>query len=209
MNRIMLAAIPAGAAVVVAVLALAFMSAPPIPSSPSQPAPGLTYEAIDAIRPDLDAYGISVSSPLLMSGDSAAEYCSFFADGPSPSHCISTELKGPTGEFLGNIHMVGTASEPDLVLGAFQSNRMASQQPQIAEVADAMIQRLVCDCWEDISPGGFGSVNEWVDEVVQRHLAAGDATTTSRIEGLPQPVLMEATRSEEGHVWKVLVGAPP
>ena len=209
MNRIMLAAIPAGAAVAVAVLALALMSAPPIPSSPSQPAPGLTYEAIDAIRPDLDAYGISVSSPLLMSGDSAAEYCSFFADGPSPSHCISTELKGPTGEFLGNIHMVGTASEPDLVLGAFQSNRMASQQPQIAEVADAMIQRLVCDCWEDISPGGFGSVNEWVDEVVQRHLAAGDATTTSRIEGLPQPVLMEATRSEEGHVWKVLVGAPP
>lgn len=208
MNRIMLAAIPAGAAVAVAVLAITFMSAPPTPSSP-QPAPGLTYEAIDAIRPDLGAYGISVSSPLLMSGDSAAEYCSFFAGSPPPSHCISTELKGPTGEFLGNIHMVGTASEPDLVLGAFQSNQMASQQPQIAEVADAMIQRLVCDCWEEISPGGFGSVNEWVGEVIQRHLAAGDATTTSRIEGLPQPVLMEATRSEEGHVWKILVGAPP
>lgn len=185
-------AVLAGA--VAAVSGTAILLAPPAP-------PTISYEAIDAIQSDLAADGIDMSSPVRLSGDAAAEYCTFFAGKP-PELCVSTELRGPEGDFLGNVHMVGTDAGPTVVLGAVQSDAAISQRSQISAVADAMVQRL-------ISPGGFDSVREWVDETARLHLEAGETTTTSRIDGLSRPFLMEVTCNEGGHLWKILVGALP
>ena len=170
--------------------------------------PPMSYEATGAIQSDLAAHGIDMSSPIRLSGDAAAEYCAFFVGKP-PERCVSTELKGSGGDFLGNVHMIGTDAGPAVVLGAVQSDTVASQRSQISAVADVLVQHLICDCWAEISPGGFDSVRAWVDETARRHLEAGEPTTTSRIDGLSRPLLMEVTRNEGGHLWKILVGALP
>lgn len=187
---------------IVAVLvgaAAAVSSAAVLLTTPATPA--MSYEAAEGIQSDLAAHGIDMSSPIRLIGDAAADHCTFFAGKP-PEHCVSTELRGSEGDFLGNIHMVGTDAGPTVVLGAVQSDAAISQRSQISAVADAMVQRL-------IYPGGFDSVREWVDETARRHLEAGELTTTSRIDGLSQPLLMEVTRNEGGHLWKILVGALP
>ena len=170
--------------------------------------PQMSYGAADAIRSDLAELGIEMSSPIRLSGDAAAEYCTFFAGRP-PERCVSTELRGPGGGFLGNVHMVGTDAGPAVVLGVVQSDAGASQRSQISAVAGALVRQLICDCWTEISPGGFDSVRAWVDETARRHLEAGETTTASRIDGLPRPLLVEVTRNDGGHLWKILAGAPP
>lgn len=193
--------------VVLAGAAAAVLGAAVLLSTPAA-IPQMSYGAAEAIRSELAELGIEMSSPIRLSGDAAAEYCTFFAGRP-PERCVSTELRGPGGGFLGNVHMVGTDAGPAVVLGVVQSDAGASQRYQISAVAGALVRQLVCDCWTEVSPGGFDSVRAWVDETARRHLEAGETTTASRIDGLPRPLLAEVTRNDGGHLWKILVGALP
>lgn len=199
-----------------------------------QERPGyLSYGDEGDIRQDLEAADIQMSSAVRLSGGEAAEYCSFLADRSAPvSHCLSTELEsGDT--FLGNIHLAGTPGRPALAVGVVQSDGVVAEKDKIVAVADSMIRRMACGDTFDLTctllggpdtdatrhmpcscphaafPDGQDSVERWVDQTVRRHLGGDSPTTRSTVEGLPLPVLLEATRTGDGHLWKILVGPVP
>ena len=193
----------------------------------------LSYGDEGDVRQDLEAADIQMSSAVRLSGGEAAEYCSFLSGGSAPvSHCLSTELKSGDA-FLGNIHLAGTPERPVLALGVVQSDGVVSERDEIAAVADSMVRRMACgdafdltcallggpdtdatrhmpcSCPHAAFPDGTDSVERWVDQTVRRHLDGDSPTTRSSVEGLPLPVLLEATRTGDGHLWKILVGPAP
>ena len=69
-----------------------------------------------------------------------------------------------------------------------------------------MIETLVCDCWNEKQPGGFGSVSIWIDAVEKRYLESGETTIKSTIEGLDEKqITLEITVAEKSYLWTLIV----
>ena len=164
------------------------------------------YDANTDIRQSLRMHDVDVSVPLVLRDDMAAQYCTFFANSPPEPHCTSTELTYD-GKFLGNIHMVGDAERPVAALAVIQSDSRITEKPQISAVWRTMIEHLVCDCWAEVRPGGFDTIQDWVDTAVMIHQDTN--STVSRIDTLPINIMMEITPNESGRMWTLLVGSPP
>ncbi len=152
---------------------------------------------------------ISMSSALKINGFSIQKYCTFFADEATQNaikYCTSTELLDSDGQFLGNIHMVGTSGSPRYVIGVIQADPITSQLDEIKIIYQAMIESLVCECWNEEKPGGFESVSDWIDAAHAHHLEAKRITSKSEISGLtPKSILLEITTNTEGYLWKFIV----
>ena len=164
------------------------------------------YDSNADIRRDLSAYDIEVSEPLVLYDDRAAQYCTFFVGSPPEPYCTSTEITYD-GRFLGNIHMIGNDTQPVTALAVIQSDDRMTEILQISAVWHVMIENLVCDCWAEVRPGGFNTINDWIDMAAMIQL--GTHSTVSRTEGLPVGVMMEITPNESGHVWTLLIGSLP
>jgi len=152
---------------------------------------------------------ISMSSALKLNGFSIEKYCTFFADEAIQNaikYCTSTELLDSDGQYLGNIHMVGTPGSPKYVIGVIQADPNVSQLNEIKTIYQTMIESLVCQCWEEEKPGGFESVSDWIDAANAHHLEAKRITSKSEISGLaPKDILLEITTNTEGYLWKFIV----
>lgn len=161
------------------------------------------------LKSSLASNGILMSSPLQIKGDSIAKYCTFYQDEQkqnSISYCTSTELKDSDGEFLGNIHMVGTLDSPNAVLGVIQTDQYLSNLDSLKTTYRIMIESIVCDCWQDQKPGDFKSVSEWIDAAKSHHLEAKQTTSSSEINGLADKHLfLEITTNSEGYLWKFII----
>lgn len=161
------------------------------------------------LKSSLASNGILMSSPLQIKGDSIAKYCIFYQDEQkqnSISYCTSTELKDSDGEFLGNIHMVGTLDSPNAVLGVIQTDPYLSNLDSIKTTYRIMMESIVCDCWQDQKPGDFESVSEWIDAAKSHHLEAKRTTSSSEINGLADKQLfLEITTNSEGYLWKFII----
>lgn len=159
----------------------------------------------------LDMHNIPMSSPLKLNGFSIEQYCTFFSDENlqnSIEYCTSTELLDDRGQYLGNIHMVGSPSDPWYVIGVIQAGPTVSQLDEIKTVYQTMIESTVCTCWEDEKPGGFDSVSDWIDAANSHHLEAKRITSKSEINGLAQKnLLLEITTNTEGYLWKFIIPA--
>ena len=70
------------------------------------------------------------------------------AGGEPVERCTSTEIFGRSGEFIGNIHMIGSQTEPTIVVGAVQAGPDDSPDDVVATF-HTMVSVLVCDCWEE------------------------------------------------------------
>ena len=152
---------------------------------------------------------ISMSSALKLNGFSIQKYCTFFADESIQNaikYCTSTELLDSDGQYLGNIHMVGTTGSPKYVIGVIQADPITSQLDEIKIIYKTMIESLVCECWNEEKPGGFESVSDWIDAANSHHLEAKRITSKSEISGLSQKeLLLEITTNTEGYLWKFIV----
>jgi len=152
---------------------------------------------------------ISMSSALKLNGFSIQKYCTFFADEATQNaikYCTSTELLDSDGQYLGNIHMVGTSGSPQYVIGVIQADPHVSQLNEIKIIYQTMIESIVCECWNEKKPGGFESVSDWIDAANAHHLEAKRNTSKSEISGLtPKDILLEITTNTEGYLWKFIV----
>ncbi len=157
----------------------------------------------------LASKGISMSSPLKISGGSITKYCTFYGDVEkqnSIQYCTSTELKDSEGKFLGNIHMIGNIDSPNAVLGVIQTDPYMSSLDSIKITWQIMVESLVCDCWQDQKPGNLESVSDWVDAAKSHHLEGKSTTSNSQISGLAQKqLLLEVTTNTEGYLWKFII----
>ena len=161
------------------------------------------------LKSTLVSKGISMSSPLKISGGSLAKYCTFYGDinkQNSIEYCTSTELKDSDGKFLGNIHMIGNIDSPNAVLGVIQTDPYMSSLDSIKTTYQTMVESLVCTCWQDQKPGNLESVSDWVDAVKSHHLEGKRTTSNSQISGLAQKqLLLEVTTNTEGYLWKFII----
>lgn len=169
-----------------------------------------SYDANFELQKILNSNDIMMSNPLRISGDAIQEHCNFFDNveiQKQIQYCTSTELRDDSGQFLGNIHLVGTPDYAQTAIAIIQSDPFISQESDIATISDAMITTFVCDCWEEKTPGGFESISDWIDAAKTHHLEAKRITSKSEIGGLAQKqVLLEITTNTEGYLWKLLVG---
>ncbi len=200
--------IPVISGIVITIIIAVFM----IPTSEEAESETLSIsytETNKELQSILATRNISMSSALKLNGFSIEKYCTFFADEAIQNaikYCTSTELLDSDGQFLGNIHMVGTPGSPKYVIGVIQADPYVSQLNEIKIIYQTMIESIVCECWEEKKPGGFESVSDWIDAANAHHLEAKRNTSKSEISGLiPKNILLEITTNTEGYLWKFIV----
>jgi hypothetical protein len=169
-----------------------------------------TYlESNAKLKESLASHGISMSSPVKLSTIKDIEkFCSFFADKNKQDqvdYCTSTELRDSDGEFLGNIHMVGSRNMPKIVLVLIQTDPFMQDLDEIKSVYDVVIENLVCNCWEDVKPSEIETVSDWVDRQKDFHTSDVKPTSKSNLSIIGMSLQMELTTNTEGYLWKLLI----
>ncbi len=174
--------------------------------------PELEFTYTDAnskLKESLSSHGVSMSSPIKLDTiKDITKFCSFFDNENKQTqveYCTSTELRNSEGEFLGNIHMVGSRQMPKIVLVLIQTNPFMKDIDEIKSVFGVVIEDLVCDCWEEVKPGQIETVGSWID--MQREFHTSDTKPTSksnlRLEG--HELQVELTTNQEGYLWKLII----
>ena len=170
-----------------------------------------TYTDANAqLKEALTVEGISMSSPVTLKEKTDIDkYCTFLKDKEKQSlveYCTSTEIRDSDGEFLGNIHMIGSPSFPRLVIVLVQVDPLMSQIDSVKTVFSIVTKNLVCNCWEEKKPGGFETVSSLIDGLHQFH--TGDVKPHSQsnqisIEG--KSMQIELTTNTQGYLWELLI----
>ena len=170
-----------------------------------------TYdEANGVLKQSLQSQGIVMSSPLRFPKQQDIEkWCKFFSDSEKQNlveYCTSTEIKDQSGKFLGNIHLVGSPSAPKLVLIVLESNPLLDNMNQIKTVFGIVTKELVCDCWEDVKPDGYETVENWVDALRDFHTSGSKPHSESKsILLASKHMQIQLTTTKEGYVWEMLI----
>jgi len=157
----------------------------------------------------LEIYDISMSAPVeLKSPNSIEKYCSFFEEANKQKlveYCTSTELLDSEGNFLGNIHIVGSPKMPKLVLVLIQADPFMKELAEIKSVFSVVIENLVCNCWEEIKPSDINTIDEWIDRHRDFHSSAVKTNSKSSLSLEGKQLQIELTTNTEGYLWKLLI----
>ncbi|MGI0082901.1 MAG: hypothetical protein ACREAF_05750 [Nitrosopumilaceae archaeon] len=169
-----------------------------------------TYaEANSNIKDNLQSKGIVMSSPItLQKSDDIRKYCSFLSEEKQKlvQHCTSTEMEDNTKEFLGNVHILGTSSAPQLVIVALQSDPTLQNLDDVKTVLGATIDELVCTCWSEVKPGGYGTVDDLVSSLLEAHLKEKKPEThSSTIPLASKNLRFVLTTNQQGYEWQLLI----
>jgi hypothetical protein len=151
-----------------------------------------------------------MSSPIkLQKQEDIKRYCSFFTSEEKQKlvqYCTSTELKDEKGNFLGNIHMVGSYDEPKIILVLIQVDPFMSQIGDVKTIIDTTIQNTVCDCWNEVKPGNLQSTSQWIDGLKEFHLKDTRPHSQSNEITLRGKVLqLELTTNKDGYLWQFFI----
>lgn len=171
--------------------------------------PSLYMSSNLSLKEKLAEHKIQMSSPIKLSNqEDIKKYCSFFTSEEKQQvvqYCTSTELKDADGVFLGNIHMVGTAEEPQIVLALIQTKSDSNLDP-VKTVFATVSDVLVCDCWDEQKPGGLADMGQWVDGLYQFHTS--DTRPHSKSNLLPlegRSLQLEMSTNEQGYLWQFFI----
>ena len=201
----------AGAGIIILVFMLVFSFNQDVDFM-SEQSPELDFKYMNAnskLKEILDAYSISMSVPVeLKDSNSIEKYCSFFED-PNiqklVDYCTSTELLDSDGNFLGNIHMVGSPKLPKIVLVLVQADPFMKELDEIKSIFSVVIENLVCNCWEVIKPSGINTIDEWIERHREFHSSAVRTHSKSTLELEGKQLQIELTTNTEGYLWKLLI----
>lgn len=169
-----------------------------------------TYENTNKIlKQELSKHQVLMSSPIkLKEKEDIDKYCTFFTNDEMQKlvqYCTSTELKDIDGNFLGNIHIVGSA-EPKVVLVLIQTDPFMSEINHVKNVIDITIQKIVCDCWEEARPSNFQSVGDWIESMKDFHLGGTQPHSKSKEIILRDKTLqLELSTNKDGYLWQFFI----
>ncbi|MBI1829651.1 MAG: hypothetical protein HY222_02315 [Thaumarchaeota archaeon] len=167
-------------------------------------------EANSNLRTSLRSHEINMSRPLqFFSQTDLNQYCHFFSDDKKQAlvkFCTSTVLKDKSGNFLGNINMVGSTRAPGLVIAAIQSNPVQSNLNDVKTIFGAVINETTCDCWDKEKPRGYATLSDMIDAFRDFHIAGKKPNSTTHSVPLgSEHFEMELTTNANGYLWKLLV----
>lgn len=168
----------------------------------------IQYSAINfELQKALSDNQILMSNPIKISSpESILKYCNFFTDSTIDEieHCTSTEIKDSDGNFLGNIHMIGTTQQVSSIIIIAQADSSMSNLDSINALFDNSIKVIVCDCWEEKSPGDFTSVSDWISATAD--MKSESKVIKSNIDSLENKDLhLELSENDDGYLWTLVI----
>ncbi len=208
MNKLILILILLGITAIVSISILLISENTSQPKSKSIYEVGFTFSDVDKIKKSLSTQKIFMSSPIEITDYTIGQYCPYITDIQNPiRHCATTVILDINGNSLGNINMGGTTDGPIMALAVIDSSPfLDSKQDVVYHVFETMIEILVCDCWEDRQPGGFGSVRAWLDTAAEKYSESTQSTLTSKIIGLDaNTLILEITSTDESYLWTLII----
>ncbi len=180
-----------------------------MPSSDNLYQSGFTFYDVEKIKESLSEKNIFMSIPTPITDHTIENYCAIRDDILSTiNYCTTTAIQGPDGKSLGNISMGGTPDNPIMALALVQSSPfLDSKFNEVEIVFKIMIETLVCDCWDEKQPGGFESVNAWL-EAAKIKFAESSQTIPlkSTITGLgDETLILEIKSTSDSYSWTLIV----
>ena len=199
-----------GVAVVIGILVtVVLFSSEPEPKVEPVYLIDFTYYDIENIQNSLRTDDIIVTTPTAITDHTIGQYCTYFDDNDTQKfveYCTTTAIIDSDGNSIGNINIGGTFDESTMALALIESGTIDSRTSEISKVFTTMIQTLVCNCWDDLQPGGFGSVDDWINTTTQKYSESGKTTIESKIDGLDsKQLILEITSDEHSYLWTLIV----
>ena len=180
-----------------------------MPSSDNLYQSGFTFYDVEKIKESLSEKNIFMSIPTPITDHTIENYCAIRDDILSTiNYCTTTAIQGPDGKSLGNISMGGTPDNPIMALALVESSPfLDSKFNEVETVFKIMIETLVCDCWDEKQPGGFESVNAWL-EAAKIKFAESSQTIPlkSTITGLgDETLILEIKSTSDSYSWTLII----
>ena len=203
--KLMIAGIIAVAIGLIVIVAYSF----PVEDNTSKVNPlTIQYSAINfELQKSLSENQLLMSNPIKISTpESILKYCNFFSDSNinATQHCTSTEIKDSDGKFLGNIHMIGTTQQVSSIIIIAQADSSMNNLDSITTLFDDSIKVVVCDCWEEKTPGDFASVADWVSAMA--NMKGESKVIKSNIDSLENKDLhLELSENDDGYLWTLVI----
>ena len=77
---------------------------------------------------------------------------------------------------------------------------------QIMTVFGTVTKELVCNCWDAVKPGGYETVENWVDALRDFHVSGSKPHCESTSISLASKHMqIQLTTTQEGYVWELLI----
>lgn len=180
-----------------------------MPSSENLYRYGFTFYDVEKIKASLSEQNIFMSTPTPITDHTIENYCAIRDDILSTiTYCTTTAIQGPDGKSLGNINIGGSPDNPIMALALVESSPfLDSKSNEIEIVFEIMIETLVCDCWNEKQPGGFESVNAWLDAAKIKYAESSQTIPLkSTITGLGnETLILEITSKNDSYLWTLIV----
>ena len=180
-----------------------------MPSSDNLYQYGFTFYDVEKIKESLSEKNIFMSIPTPITDHTIENYCAIRDDILSTiTYCTTTAIQGPDGKSLGNINIGGSPDNPIMALALVESSPfLDSKSNEIEIVFETMIETLVCDCWDEKQPGGFESVNAWIDAAkIKFAESSQNIPLKSTITGLSdETLILEITSKNDSYLWTLIV----
>ena len=180
-----------------------------MPSSENLYQYGFTFYDVEHIKESLSEQNIFMSTPSPITDHTIENYCAIRADILSTiTYGTTTAIQGQNGKSLGNISMGGSPDNPIMAIAAIDSSpSFDSKSNEVEIVFETMVETLVCECWNEKQPGGFESVNDWLDAAKIKYAESSqDIPLKSTITGLgDETLILEVTLKNDSYLWTLII----
>ena len=192
---------------------LATEDAPPeVRPGPAVQGSVFTYYDIEAVSDELAARDLTLSTPVPITDHTIPQYCSYY-DGASGkletvAYCTTSGITDRNGITVGNVNMGGSTESPTAAIAVLDPvPPFHSGRGHADAVLVSVIEGLVCDCWAEEEPGGFESVQSWMN-AAEIMLADNPDQSSLRsvVSGLAgADIVLEATTVPGGYQWTLII----
>ena len=180
-----------------------------MPSSENLYQSGFTFYDVEKINESVSKYNIFMSTPTPVTDHTIGNYCAIRDEILSGiNYCTTTAIQGSDGRSLGNISMGGVPDNPIMAIAFIESSpSLDSKSNEVKIIFETMIETLVCDCWNDKQPGGFESVNAWIDAAKIKYAESSQTIPLkSTITGLSdETLILEINYKNDSYLWTLIV----
>ena len=180
-----------------------------MPSSENLYQYGFTFYDVEKINASLSEQNIFMSTPTPVTDHTIKNYCAIRDEILSSiNYCTTTAIQGSDGRSFGNISMGGVPDNPIMAIAFIESSpSLDSKSNEVEIIFETMIETLVCDCWNDKQPGGFESVNAWIDAAKIKYAESSQTIPLkSTITGLSdETLILEINYKNDSYLWTLIV----
>jgi hypothetical protein len=168
---------------------------------------GFTYYDIEKIQDTLAEKNIVVSRLTPITDHTVGEYCAYFEKGlpRTVEYCTTTAVMNYEGTTLGNINIGGDTQSPVMAIANLETKTLDSNPDEVLAIFEAMIETLVCGCWEDDESRHYDSIAAWVEAAQTFYVDSDERNIKSKVDNLGDSEIFLEITSKENSVLQTLI----